>query len=222
MMTRVSFKFVAAGLLAALLPLGGQTVAAEAPAAIVEDADAGRTDLGLFEMLQSGRQIDLRNGERLVLGYLGSCIRETVTGGKVVIGAKESTVTGGQVSREKVECAGGQVGLDKSSKGKAGVVVFRNSPKKKSVKPKLVVSRDVSPILRMTATTARVSLQRLDQAEPARLVKISGNVLDLRAAGIALAPGGRYEALAGARRVRIEISPDAGADAGLLGRLVIL
>jgi hypothetical protein len=207
-----------------LPPTAFSALAAGVPTAIIEDADPGRGDIGLFEMLESGRKIDLKKGERLVLGYLQSCIQETIVGGQLVIGQKESLVSGGQVKRQKVECAGGQVGLDQSTKGKAGVVVFRGKPNKKSAaaKPRTVTVRDVSPFVHLTMAAGKIYLRRLDQPGPAKSIGVSGNSVDLRAAGIALAPGGSYEAAVNGRRVRIDIAPDAGGGQSLLGRLVIL
>ena len=211
--------WAAIGLLAA-----SPTLAAGAPTAIVEDADPGRGDIGLFEMLESGRKIALKGGERLILGYLQSCIQETVVGGQVVIGQKESVITGGQVKRKKVECAGGQVTLDKSTNGKAGVVVFRKAPKKKSaaVAPRLLILHDINPFVRLTAPAGKIYLRRLDQPGPAKSIGVSGNTVDLRRAGITLVPGGRYEIAANGRRVRIDIAPNAGDGLSLLGRLVVL
>ena len=231
-MTKPIMQTVYRGLLSAAagvfltLPLSGAAAAAaNAPAAIVEDADPGRDTIGLFEMLESGRKIDLNKGERLVLGYLKSCTRETVVGGHVVVGDTESAVSGGKVTREKVECAGGQVALDKSTKGKAGVVVFRKAPKKlprPGAKSKTLTLGDVSPFLRLTAKTQKVLVQRLDQPGRAKSIRVSGVSVDLRAEGITLAPGGSYEIAAGSRRVRIDIAPDAGVGRSLLGRLVVL
>jgi hypothetical protein len=219
--------WAAAGLLAALPLATPSSLAAGAPTAIVEDSDPGRSDIGLFEMLESGRKIALKQGERLVLGYLRSCIQETVTGGpsggQVVIGKMESMVTGGQVKRAKVECTGGQIGLDKSTKGKAGVVVFRKAPKRNAAaKPRTLTLRDTGPFIHLTAPAGKVYLRRLDQPGPAKGIGVSGNSVDLRAAGITLAPGGSYEIAANGRRVRLNISPNAGGGISLLGRLVVL
>ncbi|MBC8242538.1 MAG: hypothetical protein H8E30_19005 [Alphaproteobacteria bacterium] len=207
------------GLLAALPLTTPPAFAAVAPTAIVEDADPGRSDIGLFEMLESGRTIALKKGERLVLGYLQSCIQETILGGQVLIGKKESTVSGSQITRQKVECTGGQVTLDKSTKGKAGVVVFRKAPKRN---PRTLTMRDTSPLVHLTAPVGKIYLRRLDQPGPAKAIGVSGSSVDLRAAGITLAPGGSYEIAANGRRVRLDIAPNAGHTLSLLGRLVVL
>ncbi len=219
--------WIAAGLLAALSLMASPTLAAGAPTAIVETADPGRGDIGLFEMLESGRTIALKKDERLVLGYLQSCIQETVRGGrlggKVVIGQRESIVSGGQVTRQEVECTGAQVGLDKSTVGKSGVAVLRKVPKMKSAAAtaRAVTVRDISPFVHLTTAAGKIYLRRLDQPGPARSIGVSGNSVDLRAAGIALVPGASYEVAANGRRVRIDIAADAGGGLSLLGRLVV-
>ncbi len=213
------------GALLALPFAAAPAQSADAPTAIVEDADPGRTDIGLFEMLQNGHKISLKKGEQLILGYLQSCMRETITGGEVVVGAKKSAVTGGQVNSEKVECAGGQVALDKSSKGKAGVVVFRKAPKKKksrTAKTKTLTLHDTSPLVRLKTPAAAITLQRLDEPGPPENISVSGNTADLRAEGIKLAPGGSYVISAGKRRVRLKVAPDARDGLRLLERLVLL
>ncbi len=197
---------------------------AGAPTAIVEDADPGRSDIGLFEMLESGRKIVLKEKERLILGYLQSCVQETIVGGRLVIGQTESLVSGGQVKRKKVECTGGQVTLDEATKGKAGVVVFRNAPNRKSAtaEPRIVTIRDTSPFVYLTMAVGKIYLRRLDRPGPTRSVGVSGNSVDLRGAGIALVPGGSYEVAANGRQVRIKIAAGAGGGLSLLERMVIL
>jgi len=226
--SRQGLLWAVSGLLAALPLTASPAFAAGAPTAIVEDADPGRSDISLFEMLESGRKFVLKKNERLVLGYLRSCIQETVVagqaGGQVSIGKRESLVSGGQVKREKVECAGGQVGLHNSTMGKAGVVVFRKAPGRNSapVKPRIVTVGDISPFVHLTTTAGKIYVRRLDQPGPIKSIDVSGNSTDFRAAGFTLAPGGRYEIAANGRRLQIEIAPNAGGGLSLLGRLVIL
>ncbi|MDP6565798.1 MAG: hypothetical protein QF578_13310 [Alphaproteobacteria bacterium] len=197
--------------------------AAGTPVAVVEDADPGRQDLGLFEMLEAGRRIALKDGEVLVLGYLQSCNRETITGGQVVVGARQSAVEGGQVEREIVNCAGGQVALSKDSKGKAGVVVFRKGPKKKKrgAMGKPVTIHVVSPVLRLTQGATVITLRRTDRPEATWDLNVTSNMIDFLAAGVRLSPGGRYDIAAGRRRLTLRVAADAGNGANLFERLVV-
>ena len=97
---------------ALVLPLTPALIAGPAaaqqslPAAVVEDAPDDLSVMA-FDYLWQGDVITLGGGQELVLGYLGSCMRETVVGGKVEIGKDASRVEGGSVVREAVECDGG-------------------------------------------------------------------------------------------------------------------
>lgn len=74
------------------------------PAAIVEEASAGRSDIQAMDFLSKGQTVFLKEGEGLTLVYLSSCLQETITGGTVTIGARQSIVTGGDVERVNVIC----------------------------------------------------------------------------------------------------------------------
>ena len=102
------------------------------PVAIVEDVNGSEAGVGVFEYLEVGRLIRLSAGERLVLGYLNSCLRETIHGGEVMVGADQSSVTGGLVIREEVECDGGSTDLSVAEASQSGVIAFRQGPKSAS------------------------------------------------------------------------------------------
>ncbi len=84
---------------------------AGSPVVIVEDVSAPGAGVSFMEYLTTGRIITLGVRDTLILGYLRSCMRETITGGSVTIGADESVVQGGKVARERVECDGGSLQL---------------------------------------------------------------------------------------------------------------
>jgi hypothetical protein len=42
--------------------------------------------------------------DTIVLSYLHSCVRETITGGTVTVGVEQSEVQAGKVTRSKVDC----------------------------------------------------------------------------------------------------------------------
>ncbi len=67
--------------------------------AIVEEIESVNAKLPYMDGVTPGTVIDLARNERLVLGYLASCIDETITGGSVVVGTTQSVVNGGTVSR---------------------------------------------------------------------------------------------------------------------------
>jgi hypothetical protein len=100
-----------------------------AGAALVEEISAPHPGVQAMEMLSPGQRIALGSGERLVIAYLKSCIRETIVGGIVSIGAEASTVIGGKVTRETVECDGGKAQLTTEQASKSAVMEFRRGPR---------------------------------------------------------------------------------------------
>src|SRR5262245_9445814 len=114
---------VAGLLLAALTPADAS---AGEPVAVVEQIEAPSTGLEFMDFVEVGRLIKLRAGESMSLGYFGSCIQERIVGGSVQIGANQSNVEGGEVTREQVECDGGRLQLDANSNDSSGVLILRS------------------------------------------------------------------------------------------------
>ena len=115
--------------------LGSQTARAGGPVAIVEEVSGTVGGIELLQYVDSGRAIKLGATGMVVLGYLNSCVRETIKGGSVTVGREKSTVLGGKVSRERVECDGGNMRLTPEQRSKSSVVVFRRPPLAKKAPP---------------------------------------------------------------------------------------
>lgn len=80
-----------------LLPLLLLPAASWAAEAMIEDiTGSAATKLQPFDALSAGEVIELGDG-RLVLSYLTNCRRETISGGKVTVGAAQSTLVGGRL-----------------------------------------------------------------------------------------------------------------------------
>jgi hypothetical protein len=110
----------------AFLALAGAAQAE--PAAIVEAVSNPTTGLRVEDALNVGQMIMLGEGGRLVVTYLRSCTRETITGGVVSVGTESSIVAGGEVQRERVECDGGRQLLAADQARKSAVVTYRQIP----------------------------------------------------------------------------------------------
>src|SRR6266702_4631856 len=85
----------------ALCLIGAAAAQAEA-VALVEEIGEPRPGIQFMDYLNPGQMIPLRAGERLVIDYMKSCVRETIVGGVVSIGTDKSVVVGGNVSSETV------------------------------------------------------------------------------------------------------------------------
>src|SRR5580700_11021164 len=91
--------------------LGPPPVLAADPVALVEEVSGTSAGIDFMDYLSAGKILKLGSTDKLVIDYLRSCVRETITGGVVTIGADESRVVGGSVKREKVQCDGGKLRL---------------------------------------------------------------------------------------------------------------
>ena len=210
--------------LIAVLATPGQ---AAQPVAIVEDLDAPNTDVQFFDYVDAGKVIELGAGGTLILGYFASCQRETITGGKVRIGADASEVENGKIERERVECDGGGVQLAAAQTGKSGVLVFR-VPGKTSTASQPEPTATIyatAPLIDIGSNSAdgaeSVVLERVDRPPETHTAMITGRVADLATQGINLRPGGVYRAWLGDRSTTFKVDEYAAPDGGpIISRLV--
>ena len=78
---------------------------AETPVAIVEDVRGKVTGAELMDYVAPRTVIKLGQNGSIVLSYMNSCRRETITGlGTVIVGVEESGVHLADVKAEKFEC----------------------------------------------------------------------------------------------------------------------
>src|SRR5215467_8996778 len=84
-------------------------VRAEPPVAVVEDVQGKVTGAEFMDYVVPGQVIKLGPGGKLVLGYMKSCWRETISGiGTVIVGAEQSAVHLADFNAAKVACDSGQ------------------------------------------------------------------------------------------------------------------
>ena len=126
-MTRNFRHTLPASLVAVLALLGAGAAHAQDPVAIVEDVTGKEATVQFMDYVTPGTIIKLGAADTLILGYMRSCWRETIKGGAVTVGAEQSTVVGGEVKRQKVECDGGRMRLSTAQAGQAGAMVFRGA-----------------------------------------------------------------------------------------------
>ncbi|PWC80208.1 hypothetical protein TSH100_30380 [Azospirillum sp. TSH100] len=200
--------------------------AAAAPTALVEDVSDGVAGVQPMDYLAAGRTVTLKAGQTLTLSYLESCVNETITGGSVTVGARESAVQGGSIDRHTLPCDGGKLLLASNEAGKAGVTVFRSAPialpgmKAPLPKPDLTLFK-THPVLVLSAP-GPVAIERLDvQGVAPGTLNVPGTTLDTAKAGAGLEPGGLYRISAGQKSFVVKIDEKASAGGGpALGRLI--
>jgi hypothetical protein len=206
------------------------TASAQSPAAVVEELAGNVPGVAFMDYVDPGQVIRLGAHDRIVLGYLKSCWRETITGGTVRVGPDQSEVAGGEVARTKVACDGGKMMLSAELAGKSGAMVFRQAPKPQPVallRPEFTLY-GLSPVFELRPP-GKLVLERLDQRGEHHELAVTeqalmrGAFFDCAKAGVALAPGGIYRAKFADRQIVFKIDPDAKpGDAPLLGRLARL
>jgi hypothetical protein len=70
--------------------------------ALVESSNSA--SVALMDYVQAGQIIRLGPHETIVLSYMSSCLRETITGGTVTVGTDRSDVQFGSVERVNAKC----------------------------------------------------------------------------------------------------------------------
>jgi hypothetical protein len=202
---------------------------AQAPVAIVEDVKGKVSGAEFMDYVAPGAVIKLGADGVVVLGYMSSCLRETIKGGVAIVGTEESRTSLGEVSREKVECDAKRAQLSPREATQSAATTFRSmDPAKQAVASTQPVVYGLSPIIQL-AKPGKLVIERIDlpgeriEADVSAKMLVKGKFYDLAAAGKSLAPGGTYAATVGSQRSEFKVDPLARPGASpIVGRLVRL
>jgi hypothetical protein len=216
----------AIGSIALVAPASAQL---QAPTAIVEDVKGKVVGVEFMDYVHPGKVIKLGTSGSIVLSYLTSCVRETITGGVVLIGTEQSKVDPmANVQSAKVDCDGKYMKLSDSEASQSAATTFRSVGAKKQASAPTVTIYGLSPVFE-TSERGKLVIERTDLAgerdevtlDPKTLVK--GKFYDMAKAGKSLMPGGSYAASIGSRKIAFKIDPLARpGDAPIVGRLLRL
>ena len=201
----------------AVLALMTGSAGAASPVAMVEDVSGTSAGVGPLDYLSAGKTIRLAAADTLILDYLHSCIRETITGSSLVVGAEQSAVHGGKVTRETVSCDGGQLQLTADQAQKSETIVFRNATDPNLPAPKVTLY-GLSPLFQLPGP-GELRIERLDKPADTMALSISPGDLahhrfyDFATHGQALTGGGLYRASFGTASLvfRLARTAEAGA-----------
>ena len=201
--------------------------AAQVPAAVVEDVQGKVSGAEFMDYVAPGKKIELGPAAMVVLGYMKSCWRETITGvGTIIVGAEESKVHLGEVKAAKVNCDPGHSHNVDQEFGDSAATSFRGI-EETGVEPRLTLY-GLSPFFETTGRGTLV-VERLDvRGERYDINLASASLLrhrfyDFGRNGVSLKPGGIYAASLGPSRTVFVI--DRRAEPGstpIIGRLVRL
>jgi hypothetical protein len=221
-MMRIQVLAMAAGCL-----IASACAAAPLQVALVENVSGNSAGVELMDYLETGRTIRLGPRDTIVISYLSSCMRETITGGTVTVGMEESEVQSGKVARNKVQCDAGKMLVPAEGTSQFGGRIFRGAS---GGEPPILYGR--SPILEVKAP-GKLVIQRIDQSNERYELDLSkqqlvrGAFYDFTRSGRTLVPGGTYRASmtykAGSKPEEVEFKIDPAALPGhtpLSGRLL--
>jgi hypothetical protein len=125
-----SARLVGQARLAALAVCGAMALASAAVAdpievALIENLTGVSPGVESMDYVRTGQVIRLAPHQTIVLSYMSSCLRETITGGTVRVGTDWSEVHAGEVQRTRGQCdVGGKLVLT-GAQSQIGGRVFR-------------------------------------------------------------------------------------------------
>ena len=188
--------------------------------AILEEIAGASGKHEAFDELKAGERLELGDGGRAVIGYLGSCVRETIAGGTVVVGKDQSQVEGGKVARETIPCEATQLVLTEEEAGKSATFSTRPMPWERELRQ---VVPSLSPLIWVEAK-GQLTIKHLNTEDQQVLsLPIENGKVDLAVHQVELVPNGFYELQAGKKRMVIKIHDNAQAGAmPAMSRLVRL
>lgn len=162
-----------------------------APTAIVTDQTGVVPNPPLLGFARVGERYTLGQGGRLALGYLASCVEETIVGGTVTIGENQSIVRGGNVERRKVECDSAGLVLTETQLAEGGVTVFREDKPPGSIEVDLTI-HGTKPLVTLPPGAKQVLWRRLDKPGPMKSAQAVNGVVDFEGRADELVRGGLY------------------------------
>ncbi|NOJ46300.1 hypothetical protein [Bradyrhizobium archetypum] len=215
---------VCLGLLALASP-----VAADSPAAVVEDVQGKVTGAEFMDYVTPKAVIKIGDGGSIVLSYLKSCRRETISGtGTVVVGTEESAVHLAEVKAEKTNCDSNQTNVTTRETSGVAATVLRSVDNKAASLPKpQLILYGASPLVEAKGR-GKLIIRRLDVAGERQQIDLGGTQLkgrffDFAAENVALAPGGLYAASFKSSQIVFRVDEQAQPGATpIVGRLLRL
>jgi len=202
---------------------------AEPPVAVVEDVQGKVTGAEFMDYVVPGQVIKLGPGGKVVLGYMKSCWRETISGvGTIIVGSEQSAVHLADFKTEKVACDPTQAQRIGKELGESAATVFRTLKDDPKKGPPPLVLHGQSPIVSIPER-GKLVVERLDvkgeryEVDLANAQPTGKRFYDLSRSNIALQPGGAYSITLNSKFAAFVVDPNAAPGAGpVIGRLVTL
>ncbi|HYT88321.1 MAG TPA: hypothetical protein VEL76_06345 [Gemmataceae bacterium] len=216
---------VCLGLLALASP-----AAADSPVAVVEDVQGKVTGAEFMDYVTPKAVIKIADGGSVILSYLKSCRRETISGaGTIIVGTEESAVHLAEVKAEKTNCDPNQANATTRETSGVAATVLRSvdSSKAASLPQPQLTLYGASPLVEAKGR-GKLVIRRLDVPGERQEInlggtQLKGRFLDFASENVALVPGGLYAATF--KSSQIVFLVDAQAKPGatpIVGRLLRL
>ena len=150
-----------------LLVWAGPALASGSVAALVEDVTGASAGVEFMDYVETGKIIRLNPQDSIVLSYLVSCVRETITGGVVTVGREQSEVQSGKVERISTACDAGRMTLTAELARQSAATVVRSLVPRRD-QPRLPSSPQftlygLSPMVELGRGGGTVEITRVDQ-----------------------------------------------------------
>src|SRR5207253_5814599 len=214
---------VCLGLLALASP-----AAADSPVAVVEDVQGKVTGAEFMDYVTPKAVIKIGDGGSVILSYLKSCRRETISGaGTVVVGTEESAVHLAEVKAEKTNCDPNQANATTRETSGVAATVLRSvdSSKAASLPQPQLTLYGASPLVEAKGR-GKLVIRRLDVPGEHQEISLGGTQLkgrffDFASENVALVPGGLYVATFKSSQIvfRVDAQAKPGATP-IVGRLL--
>jgi hypothetical protein len=217
-------------LAALLIGMGATAAGAQTPSAIVEEVAGNPPGVEFMDYVEPGRVIQLGPGDRIVLSYLNSCLRETIRDGAVRVGVDHSEALSAHIERAKVDCeAGKMLGAAGQTSDSASLIIRGDRPLTvpQAQDPEFTLY-GLNPLVELNGA-GKLVIARLDRdgeyfalnVAPNQLLR--GRFLDLAAEGKSLTAGAVYGARWKGRLVVFKVDPNArSGQTPIIGRLLRL
>jgi hypothetical protein len=202
---------------------------AQPPVAVVEDVQGKVTGAEFMDYVVPGQVIKLSPGSSIVLSYMKSCWRETISGvGTVIVGTEESAVHLAEFKAGKVPCDPTQTEKIAKEVGESAATVVRSLRDKTPNQPPPLTLHGVSPVVAVS-DRGKLVVDRIDvtgehyEIDLSKATLVRGKFYDFAKANTALKAGGTYAATLKSKRIIFLVAADADSGAGpIVGRLVSL
>jgi hypothetical protein len=210
------------GLLALASP-----AAADSPVAVVEDVQGKVTGAEFMDYVTPKAVIKIGDGGSVILSYLKSCRRETISGaGTVVVGTEESAVHLAEVKAEKTNCDPNQANVTTRETSGVAATVLRSVDSSKAAAPEPQLTLyGASPLVEAKGR-GKLVIRRLDVPGERQEIslggtQLKGRFLDFARENVALVPGGLYAATFKSSQIVFRVDPQARPGATpVVGRLL--